>query len=44
MTKKLRMYLETDFTYNIKEILEFIKKISYYICVKYKKAKKNVFL
>ncbi len=37
------MYHVNDFAYNIKEMLDFLKKIRYYIHQKYKKTKKNVF-
>ena len=38
------MYHVNDFAYNIKEMLDFLKKIRYYIHQNYKKTKKNVFL
>ena len=38
------MYHANDFTYNIKEMLDFLEKIGYYIRQNYKKNKKNVFL
>ena len=37
------MYHVNDFAYNIKEMLDFFKKIGYYIRQNYKKTKKNVF-
>ena len=38
------MYHVNDLAYNIKEILDFLKKTGYYIRQNYKKNKKNVFL
>ena len=37
------MYLVTKFAYNIKEMLDFFKKIGYYNQQNYKKTKKTVF-